>query len=57
MNEVVNKCFLAGYTFMPEMHLKQPGCTDSTCGPLLKAKKEFKNLQKQEIQDIYTEMK
>ena len=41
---------------MPEMHLKQPGCTDSTCGPLLKAKKEFKNLQKQEIQDIYTEI-
>ena len=41
MNEVVNKCFLAGYTFMPEMHLKQPGCTDSTCGPFIKSKERI----------------
>ena len=25
MNEIVNKFLLAGDTFMPEMHLKQPG--------------------------------
>ena len=41
MNEVVNKCFLAGYTFMPEMHLKQPGCTDSTCGQFIKNKERI----------------
>ena len=31
MNEIVNKYFLAGDKFMPEMHLKQPGFTYSTC--------------------------
>ena len=41
MNEVVNKCFLAGYRFMPEMHSKQPGCTDSTCGPFIKNKERI----------------
>ena len=34
---------------MPEMHLKQPGFTYSPCGPFTKAKKESKNLKKQEI--------
>ena len=29
---------LAGETFMPEMHLRQPGFTHSTCGPILKNK-------------------
>ena len=29
MNEIVNKYLLAGDKFMPEMHLKQPGFTDS----------------------------
>ena len=33
MNETVNKFLLAGDKFMPEMHLKQPGFTYSTCGP------------------------
>ena len=27
MNEIANKFLLAGNTFMPEMHLKQPGFT------------------------------
>ena len=34
---------------MPEMHLRQPGFTYSIYD-LLKTKKEFKNLKKQEIQ-------
>ena len=38
MNEIVNKCLLAGDTFMPEMILKQPGFTYSTCGPFTKSK-------------------
>ena len=37
------------------MHLKQPRFTYSACGPFTK-KKECKNLRKQEIQDIFTEM-
>ena len=52
MNKIVNKILLAGDTFMPEMHLKQPGFTYSVCGPF--KKKEFKNLKKQEIQAIFT---
>ena len=42
---------------MPEMYLKQPGFTYSACGPFTKKKKkEFKNLKKQEIQNVFTEM-
>ena len=37
---------------MSEMHLRQPQFTYSACGNLLKTKKEYKNLKKQEIQDI-----
>ena len=38
MNEIVNKFLLPGDTFMPEMHLKQPGFTYSACGPFTKNK-------------------
>ena len=41
MNEIVNKFLLAGDKFMPEMHLKQPGFTYSTCGPLTKNKERI----------------
>ena len=41
---------------MPEMILKQPRFTHSSCGAFTKTKKEFKNLKKQEIQNIFTEM-
>ena len=56
MNEIVNKFLLVGDKFMPEMHLKQPGCTCSACGPFTKIKKEFKNLKKQEIRVTFTKM-
>ena len=55
MNEIVNKSLLAGDKFMPEMHLKQPGFI-VLVDHLLKIKKEFKNLKKQEIQAIFTKM-
>ena len=55
MNEIVQKILLAD-KFMPEMHLKQPGFTYSVVDHLLKIKKEFKNLKKQEIQSIFIEM-
>ena len=42
MNKIVNKFLLTGNRFMPEMHLKQPGFTYSTCGPFTKYKKRIK---------------
>ena len=53
MNKIVNKFLLAQDKFMPEMHLKQPGFTYSSCGPFTK-NKEFKILKKQEIQATFT---
>ena len=41
---------------MPEMPLKEAGFTYSAYDHLLKTKKEFKNLKKQEIQVIFTKM-
>ena len=41
---------------MNEIHSRQPGFTYSACGPFDKKKKEHKNLKKQKIQDISTEM-
>ena len=40
MNRIVNKFLLGGGKFIPEMHLKQPGFTDSACGPFTKIKKD-----------------
>ena len=53
MNEIVNKFFLAGEKFMPEMLLGQPGYRYSSCvGYLQKKRKECENLKKQKIKDI-----
>ena len=41
MNEIINKFLLAGDKFMPGMHLRQPGFTQSTCGPFTKNKKRI----------------
>ena len=41
MNEIINKFLLAGDKFKPEMHLKQPGFTYSTCGPFTKNKERI----------------
>ena len=53
MNEIVNTFLLAGDKFMSEMHLNNPSLP---VDHLLKTKKEFKNLKKQEIQTIFTKM-
>ena len=60
LNETVNKFVLAGDTFMPEMHLKQPGLTYSACEPFTKQNKtkkrkqrKFKNLKKRKTKHIY----
>ena len=45
MNDIVNKFLLAGGTFMPEMHLRQPGFTYSACGPLTKNKERIQKFK------------
>ena len=45
MDEIVNKFLLAGDTFMPEMHLKQPGFTYNTCGSFTKNKERIKKIK------------
>ena len=45
MNEIVNKFLLAGYKFMPEMHLRQPGFTYSTCGLFTKNKERIQKFK------------
>ena len=57
MNDIINKFLLEGDKFMPEMRLKQPQFTYSTCGPFTKHKQRIK-LKRIElfIQKIFTEM-
>ena len=45
MNEIVNKCLLAGDKVMPEMHLKQPEFTHSACGPFAKNKERIRKFK------------
>ena len=54
MNEIVNKLLLVGYTFMPQMHLKQQGFTYSACGPLWTNHKErIQKLKETKKLEIY----
>ena len=55
MNDIISRFLFTGDKFMPEMHLRQPGFAYSACGPFTK-KKEYKTLNKLEIQDIFTKM-
>ena len=45
MNEIVNKFLLAGDTFMPETHLKQPGFTYSACGTFTNNKERIQKFK------------
>ena len=45
MNEIVNKCLLAGDKFMPEMHLKQPGFTYSAWRTFTKNKERIQKFK------------
>ena len=56
MSKIVSKFLLAGYRFMPEMYLSSLDLLKVLVEHLLKTKKEFKNLKKQETQNIFTEM-
>ena len=45
MNKIVNKFSLAADKFIPEMHLKQPGLTYSTCRLFIKIRKRIQKLK------------
>ena len=45
MNEIVNKFFLAGDKFMPEMHLRQPGFTNNACRPFTKDRERIQKIE------------
>ena len=45
MNEIVNKFFLAGDKFMPEMHLRQPEFPYNTCVLFTKNNERVKQLK------------
>ena len=54
MNEIINKCLLAGDKLIPEMHSKQPGFTYSVCGPFTKNKqRNQKFIQTEDTNYIY----
>ena len=44
MNETVNKFLLLEDKFIPDMHLKKPGFTYSTCGRFAKSKERIENV-------------
>ena len=45
MNKIINKFLFTGDTFMPEMHLRQPGFTYSACGPFTKNKERIQKFK------------
>ena len=57
MSEIINKFLLPGDKFMPEIHLRQPVFKYIVLVEHLpKTKKEYKNLKKQKINDIFIKM-
>ena len=52
MNEIINEFLLVGDKFMPEMHLKQPGFTNSACGPFTKSKERIEKIMQTENTDF-----
>ena len=55
MNDIVNKFLLAGVTFMPEMHVRQPGFTYSACRPFTESKErgDSKYICQKELDKAY----
>ena len=45
MNKIIKEFLGAGYKYVPEMHLKQPGFTYSACGPFTKSKERIKKIK------------
>ena len=54
MNKIVNNFLLAGDKFMPQMHLRQPGFTYSSCGPFTKIKERIQKIkEKRDSRYVY----
>ena len=45
MNGIINKFLLTGDKFMPELHLKQPRFTYTTCGPFTKYRERIQQFR------------
>ena len=45
MNNIINKCLLAGDKYMPEMHLRQPQFIYSACGPFTRHRERIKKFK------------
>ena len=45
MNNIINKCLLAGDKFVPDMHLRQPQFTYSACGPFPRNKERIQKFK------------
>ena len=45
MNKFIDKFLLAGDKFMSELHLRQPGFTDSGCGSFTKYHKKIQKFR------------
>ena len=56
MNEIINKLSLSEEKIMPELHLKSQDLLITLVDYLLNIAKEFRSLEKQVIENIYTEM-
>ena len=52
---MVNKILLGRERFILKIHLRQPGFTNSGCGPYTKNKERIKFFKKQVIKDIFIE--
>ena len=52
MNATVNKFLLVGDKFLPETHLRQPGFTDSACGPFTKHKQRIQKFMQTGNTDV-----
>ena len=45
MNKIVNKFFIAGDKFMPEMHIRQPEFRYNACEPFTKNKERIQKFK------------
>ena len=45
MNKIGNKFLLVGYKFRPELHLRQPGFTNSACGSFTKHREKIQKFR------------
>ena len=54
MNKIINQFLFTRYKFMPEMHLKQPGLTHSTCGPCTKHRERIQKFREiRNLKNLY----